>query len=254
VERARLSLWWPVGDTAGNNRCALVAWLLARVSLGQALRKCACTALVFAPVVKAICCFDEFGRTRLGRALDAIGLQLAFHWSGGGAGAAISWVPADGRHAAAIERRPQARGRLPQTGAPAPASVARAPCRLIIAPVVWRDKVMDLPSMASSGTITVVANIPPDQTCQAPIWRVAANSRWEDQALVMWLMSISHRVSDVLLSRWLARRRCNGLQAHDALASPCRTAFDALRWTSRFEARGRHHCAVLAGRGPEYPP
>ncbi len=80
----RLSLWVAVWATLLAIPLALwVAWLLARRDFwGKALLNAAVhLPLVLPPVVTGYLLLMAFGRNApLGRALDAIGLQLAFHW------------------------------------------------------------------------------------------------------------------------------------------------------------------------------
>ncbi|WP_323803603.1 molybdate ABC transporter permease subunit [Sulfitobacter litoralis] len=210
----RLSLWVACWATLLAIPLALwVAWLLARREFwGKALLNAAVhLPLVLPPVVTGYLLLMAFGRNApLGRALDAIGLQLAFHWSGAVLAAIIMGFPLMVRAMRlAIEAvDPRLEDAAATLGAPRAAVFARVTLPLIL-PGVLAGTVMGFAkAMGEFGaTITFVANIPGQtQTLPSAIWAALQIPGGEGQAVVMVLMSSVIAVSAVLLSEVLARR------------------------------------------------
>ncbi|WP_289084622.1 molybdate ABC transporter permease subunit [uncultured Sulfitobacter sp.] len=210
----RLSLWVAVWATLLAIPLALwVAWLLARRDFwGKALLNAAVhLPLVLPPVVTGYLLLMAFGRNApLGRALDAIGLQLAFHWSGAVLAAIIMGFPLMVRAMRlAIEAvDPKLEDAAATLGAPRVAVFARVTLPLIL-PGVLAGSVMGFAkAMGEFGaTITFVANIPGQtQTLPSAIWAALQIPGGEGQAVAMVLMSSAIAVSAVLLSELLARR------------------------------------------------
>ena len=210
----RLSLWVAVWATLLAIPLALwVAWLLARRDFwGKALLNAAVhLPLVLPPVVTGYLLLMAFGRNApLGRALDAIGLQLAFHWSGAVLAAIIMGFPLMVRAMRlAIEAvDPKLENAAATLGAPRVAVFARVTLPLIL-PGVLAGSVMGFAkAMGEFGaTITFVANIPGQtQTLPSAIWAALQIPGGEGQAVAMVLMSSAIAVSAVLLSELLARR------------------------------------------------
>jgi len=210
----RLSLWVACWATLLAIPLALwVAWLLARRDFwGKALLNAAVhLPLVLPPVVTGYLLLMAFGRNApLGRALDAIGLQLAFHWSGAVLAAIIMGFPLMVRAMRlAIEAvDPKLEDAAATLGAPRAAVFARVTLPLIL-PGVLAGTVMGFAkAMGEFGaTITFVANIPGQtQTLPSAIWAALQIPGGEGQAVAMVLMSSVIAVSAVLLSEVLARR------------------------------------------------
>ena len=210
----RLSLWVACWATLLAIPLALwVAWLLARREFwGKALLNAAVhLPLVLPPVVTGYLLLMAFGRNApLGRALDAIGLQLAFHWSGAVLAAIIMGFPLMVRAMRlAIEAvDPKLEDAAATLGAPRAAVFARVTLPLIL-PGVLAGTVMGFAkAMGEFGaTITFVANIPGQtQTLPSAIWAALQIPGGEGQAVAMVLMSSVIAVSAVLLSEVLARR------------------------------------------------
>lgn len=210
----RLSLWVACWATLLAIPLALwVAWLLARREFwGKALLNAAVhLPLVLPPVVTGYLLLMAFGRNApLGRALDAIGLQLAFHWSGAVLAAIIMGFPLMVRAIRlAIEAvDPKLEDAAATLGAPRAAVFARVTLPLIL-PGVLAGTVMGFAkAMGEFGaTITFVANIPGQtQTLPSAIWAALQIPGGEGQAVAMVLMSSVIAVSAVLLSEVLARR------------------------------------------------
>ena len=210
----RLSLWVACWATLLAIPLALwVAWLLARREFwGKALLNAAVhLPLVLPPVVTGYLLLMAFGRNApLGRALDAIGLQLAFHWSGAVLAAIIMGFPLMVRAMRlAIEAvDPKLEDAAAPLGAPRAAVFARVTLPLIL-PGVLAGTVMGFAkAMGEFGaTITFVANIPGQtQTLPSAIWAALQIPGGEGQAVAMVLMSSVIAVSAVLLSEVLARR------------------------------------------------
>ncbi|MBQ0716699.1 MAG: molybdate ABC transporter permease subunit [Sulfitobacter litoralis] len=210
----RLSLWVACWATLLAIPLALwVAWLLARREFwGKALLNAAVhLPLVLPPVVTGYLLLMAFGRNApLGRALDAIGLQLAFHWSGAVLAAIIMGFPLMVRAMRlAIEAvDPRLEDAAATLGAPRAAVFVRVTLPLIL-PGVLAGTVMGFAkAMGEFGaTITFVANIPGQtQTLPSAIWAALQIPGGEGQAVAMVLMSSVIAVSAVLLSEVLARR------------------------------------------------
>ena len=210
----RLSLWVAVWATLLAIPLALwVAWLLARRDFwGKALLNAAVhLPLVLPPVVTGYLLLMAFGRNApLGRALDAIGLQLAFHWSGAVLAAIIMGFPLMVRAMRlAIEAvDPKLEDAAATLGAPRVAVFARVTLPLIL-PGVLAGSVMGFAKAKGEfgATITFVANIPGQtQTLPSAIWAALQIPGGEGQAVAMVLMSSAIAVSAVLLSELLARR------------------------------------------------
>ena len=210
----RLSLWVACWATLLAIPLALwVAWLLARREFwGKALLNAAVhLPLVLPPVVTGYLLLMAFGRNApLGRALDAIGLQLAFHWSGAVLAAIIMGFPLMVRAMRlAIEAvDPKLEDAAATLGAPRAAVFVRVTLPLIL-PGVLAGTVMGFAkAMGEFGaTITFVANIPGQtQTLPSAIWAALQIPGGEGQAVAMVLMSSVIAVSAVLLSEVLARR------------------------------------------------
>ncbi|MAJ78418.1 molybdate ABC transporter permease subunit [Sulfitobacter sp. TMED3] len=210
----RLSLWVACWATLLAIPLALwVAWLLARRDFwGKALLNAAVhLPLVLPPVVTGYLLLLAFGRNApLGRALDTIGLQLAFHWSGAVLAAIIMGFPLMVRAMRlAIEAvDPKLEDAAATLGAPRVAVFARVTLPLIL-PGVLAGTVMGFAkAMGEFGaTITFVANIPGQtQTLPSAIWAALQIPGGEGQAVAMVLMSSAIAVSAVLLSELLARR------------------------------------------------
>jgi len=210
----RLSLWVSVWATVLAVPLALwVAWVLARHSFwGKALLNAAVhLPLVLPPVVTGYLLLMAFGRTApLGRALEAIGLHLAFHWSGAVLAATIMGFPLMVRAMRlAIEAvDPKLEEAAFSLGAPRLSVFTRVTLPLIL-PGILAGTVMGFAkAMGEFGaTITFVANIPGQtQTLPSAIWSALQIPGGESQAVVMVLMASAVAISAVLLSELLARR------------------------------------------------
>ena len=210
----RLSLWVSVWATVLAVPLALwVAWVLARRSFwGKALLNAAVhLPLVLPPVVTGYLLLMAFGRTApLGRALEAMGLHLAFHWSGAVLAATIMGFPLMVRAMRlAIEAvDPKLEEAAFSLGAPRLSVFARVTLPLIL-PGILAGTVMGFAkAMGEFGaTITFVANIPGQtQTLPSAIWSALQIPGGESQAVVMVLMASAVAISAVLLSELLARR------------------------------------------------
>ncbi|WP_372991232.1 molybdate ABC transporter permease subunit [Sulfitobacter sp.] len=210
----RLSLWVSVWATVLAVPLALwVAWVLARRSFwGKALLNAAVhLPLVLPPVVTGYLLLMAFGRTApLGRALEAIGLHLAFHWSGAVLAATIMGFPLMVRAMRlAIEAvDPKLEEAAFSLGAPRLSVFTRVTLPLIL-PGILAGTVMGFAkAMGEFGaTITFVANIPGQtQTLPSAIWSALQIPGGESQAVVMVLMASAVAISAVLLSELLARR------------------------------------------------
>ena len=210
----RLSLWVACWATALAIPLALwVAWLLARRSFrGKALLNALVhLPLVLPPVVTGYLLLIAFGRTApLGRALEALGIGLAFHWSGAVLAAIIMGFPLMVRAMRlAIEAvDPKLEEAAATLGAPRWAIFARVTLPLI-APGILAGAVMGFAkAMGEFGaTITFVANIPGQtQTLPSAIWTALQIPGGEGQAAIMVVMACIVALGAVALSEALAHR------------------------------------------------
>ena len=190
-----------------------VAWLLARRSFrGKALLNALVhLPLVLPPVVTGYLLLIAFGRTApLGRALEALGIGLAFHWSGAVLAAIIMGFPLMVRAMRlAIEAvDPKLEEAAATLGAPRWAIFARVTLPLI-APGILAGAVMGFAkAMGEFGaTITFVANIPGQtQTLPSAIWTALQIPGGEGQAAIMVVMACIVALGAVALSEALAHR------------------------------------------------
>ncbi len=210
----RLSLWVACWAMVLALPLALwVAWILARKSFWgkSALNALVHLPLVLPPVVTGYVLLILFGRTApLGRALEGIGLQLAFHWSGAVLAAIVMGFPLMVRAIRlAIEAvDPKLEEAAATLGAPRVAVFARVTLPLIM-PGILAGAVMGFAkAMGEFGaTITFVANIPGQtQTLPSAIWTALQIPGAEAQVVAMALMACAVAISAVLLSEALARR------------------------------------------------
>ncbi|KZY24591.1 molybdate ABC transporter permease, partial [Sulfitobacter sp. HI0040] len=152
-----------------------------------------------------------FGRTApLGRALDAVGVQLAFHWTGAVLAAIVMGFPLTVRAMRlAIEAvDPRLEAAAATLGAPGWAVFGRVTLPLI-APGILAGAVMGFAkAMGEFGaTITFVANIPGQtQTLPSAIWTALQIPGGEGAALGMVALAVAVAVGAVALSEALARR------------------------------------------------
>ncbi len=213
-EALRLSLWVACWATVLAVPLALwVAWLLARRDfIGKsALNAMVHLPLVLPPVVTGYLLLASFGRNApLGRALDSIGLQLAFHWTGAVLAAVIMGFPLMVRAMRlAIEAvDPKLEEAAATLGAPRRAVFARVTLPLI-APGILAGAVMGFAkAMGEFGaTITFVANIPGQtQTLPSAIWAALQIPGGEGRAAAMVLMACAVALGSVVLSEALAKR------------------------------------------------
>ncbi len=210
----RLSLWVACWATVLAVPLALwIAWLLARREFwGKSLLSALVhLPLVLPPVVTGYLLLISFGRNApLGRALDSIGITLAFNWTGAVLAAIIMGFPLMVRAMRlAIEavdpRLEEAAGTL---GAPRIAVFTRVTLPLI-APGILAGAVMGFAkAMGEFGaTITFVANIPGQtQTLPSAIWAALQIPGGEGQAIAMVVMASIVALGAVILSEALARR------------------------------------------------
>lgn len=210
----RLSLWVSVWATFLAVPLALwVAWLLAR---GQFWGKSLLSALVhlplvLPPVVTGYLLLIAFGRSApLGRALETLGLGLAFHWTGAVLAAVIMGFPLMVRAMRlAIEAvDPRLEEAAATLGAPRWSVFGRVTLPLI-APGILAGAVMGFAkAMGEFGaTITFVANIPGEtQTLPSAIWTALQIPGAEGAAFAMVLLACVVAISAVLISEVLARR------------------------------------------------
>ena len=210
----RLSLWVACWATVLSVPLALwVAWLLARREFwGKSLLSALVhLPLVLPPVVTGYLLLLIFSRDApLGRALDTLGLSLAFHWSGAVLAALIMGFPLMVRamRLAFEAVDPRIEEAAATLGAPRRAIFARVTLPLI-APGILAGAVMGFAkAMGEFGaTITFVANIPGQtQTLPSAIWAALQIPGGEGQAVTMVLMASAVAVGAVLLSEVLARR------------------------------------------------
>ncbi|MFY0647599.1 molybdate ABC transporter permease subunit [Sulfitobacter geojensis] len=210
----RLSLWVSLWATLLAIPLALwVAWILARRDFwGKALLSALVhLPLVLPPIVTGYLLLLGFGRTApLGRALDSIGITLAFHWSGAVLAAIIMGFPLMVRAMRlAIEAvDPKLEEAAATLGAPRWSVFGRVTLPLI-APGILAGAVMGFAkAMGEFGaTITFVANIPGQtQTLPSAIWTALQIPGGEGQAVVMVLMACAVAMTAVLISEFLSRR------------------------------------------------
>ena len=213
-EALRLSLWVACWATVLAVPLALwVAWILARYSFrGKALFSALVhLPLVLPPVVTGYLLLLSFGRTApLGRALESIGITLAFHWSGAVLAAIIMGFPLMVRAMRlAIEAvDPKLEEAAATLGAPAYAVFGRVTLPLIL-PGILAGAIMGFAkAMGEFGaTITFVANIPGQtQTLPSAIWAALQIPGGENAALIMVLMATVTAIGAVLISEALAKR------------------------------------------------
>ncbi|SFE43479.1 molybdate transport system permease protein [Sulfitobacter brevis] len=209
-----LSLWVAFWATLLAMPLALwVAWLLARVPFrGKWLLNAAVhLPLVLPPVVTGYLLLLSFGRSApLGRALEAVGLQLAFHWTGAVLAAIVMGFPLMVRAMRlAIEAvDPKLEAAAATLGAPRTHVFARVTLPLI-APGILAGAVMGFAkAMGEFGaTITFVANIPGQtQTLPSAIWTALQIPGGESAALFMVALACLVAVAAVVISEALARR------------------------------------------------
>lgn len=210
----RLSLWVACWATVLAVPLALwIAWLLARREFwGKSLLSALVhLPLVLPPVVTGYFLLISFGRNApVGRALDSIGITLAFHWTGAVLAAIIMGFPLMVRAMRlAIEavdpRLEEAAGTL---GAPRVAVFTRVTLPLIMPGVLAGGVMGFAKAMGEFGaTITFVANIPGQtQTLPSAIWAALQIPGGEGQALTMVVMASVVAIGAVFLSEFLARR------------------------------------------------
>jgi molybdate transport system permease protein len=213
-EALRLSLWVSVWATLLAVPLALwVAFVLARKEFwGKGLLSALVhLPLVLPPVVTGYLLLIAFGRNApLGRALESIGITLAFHWSGAVLAAIIMGFPLMVRAMRlAIEAvDPKLEEAAATLGATRKAVFARVTLPLI-APGILAGAVMGFAkAMGEFGaTITFVANIPGQtQTLPSAIWSALQIPGGENQAVIMVLMACAVALGAVMISEILARR------------------------------------------------
>ena len=213
-EALRLSLWVACWATLLAVPLALwIAWILARREFwGKSLLNALVhLPLVLPPVVTGYLLLIAFGRSApLGQALDAIGLRLAFHWSGAVLAAIIMGFPLMVRAMRlAIEAvDPKLEEAAATLGAPRRDVFVRVTLPLI-APGILAGAVMGFAKAIGEfgATITFVANIPGQtQTLPSAIWTALQIPGGESQAVMMVLMACGVAIAAVLLSESLAKR------------------------------------------------
>lgn len=213
-EALRLSLWVACWATLLAIPLALwIAWLLARREFWgkSALNALVHLPLVLPPVVTGYLLLIAFGGTApLGRALEAIGLKLAFHWTGAVLAAIVMGFPLMVRAMRlAIEAVDP---KLEQAAATLGASRNGVFLRVtlpLIAPGILAGAVMGFAkAMGEFGaTITFVANIPGQtQTLPSAIWTALQIPGGERQAVVMVMLACAVALGAVVLSEVLAKR------------------------------------------------
>lgn len=213
-EALRLSLWVAGWATVLAVPLALwVAWVLARKSFwGKSLLNAVVhLPLVLPPVVTGYLLLISFSpNAPMGQALGAMGLQLAFHWTGAVLAAIVMGFPLMVRAMRlAIEAvDPKLEEAAETLGAGRISVFARVTLPLI-GPGILAGAVMGFAkAMGEFGaTITFVANIPGQtQTLPGAIWAALQIPGGEGQAVTMVLMASAVAVAAVLLSEVLARR------------------------------------------------
>jgi len=213
-EALRLSLWVACWATLIAIPLALaVAWVLARKDFRGKLLLSALVhlPLVLPPVVTGYLLLGLFGRAApLGRALDSVGLGLAFHWTGAVLAAIIMGFPLMVRAMRlAIEAvDPKLEEAAATLGASRLSVFVRVTLPLTF-PGILAGSVMGFAkAMGEFGaTITFVANIPGQtQTLPSAIWAALQIPGGEARATGMVLMAGIVAVSAVVVSELLARR------------------------------------------------
>lgn len=213
-EALRLSLWVAVWATVIAVPLALwVAWVLARREFwGKSLLNAVVhLPLVLPPVVTGYILLTLFSPAApVGAALGAIGLTLAFNWTGAVLAAIVMGFPLMVRAMRlAIEAvDPKLEEAAATLGASRAAVFARVTLPLI-APGVLAGAVMGFAkAMGEFGaTITFVANIPGQtQTLPIAIWTALQIPGGEGAAAAMALLSCAVALGAVFLSEALARR------------------------------------------------
>ncbi|MEP1765289.1 MAG: molybdate ABC transporter permease subunit [Sulfitobacter sp.] len=213
-EALRLSLWVAVWANVIAVPLALwVAWILARCDFwGKALLNAAVhLPLVLPPVVTGYILLTLFSPAApAGAALKAIGLTLAFKWTGAVLAAIVMGFPLMVRAMRlAIEAVDP---KLEEAASTLGASRAHVFTRVtlpLIAPGILAGSVMGFAkAMGEFGaTITFVANIPGQtQTLPIAIWTALQIPGGEGPAAAMALLSCAVALGAVLLSETLARR------------------------------------------------
>jgi len=167
--------------------------------------------LILPPVVTGYLLLIAFGRTGpLGRALDQVGITLAFHWTGAVLAAAIMAFPLMVR---AIRLSIEAVDpKLEQ----AAATLGAAPWRVFVTltlplalPGILTGAVLAFArAMGEFGaTITFVANIPGEtRTLPSAIYTFLQVPGGDGPALRLVAVSLVISVAALVLSEWLARR------------------------------------------------
>jgi molybdate transport system permease protein len=210
----RLSLWVAVWATVIAVPLALwVAWVLARREFwGKSLLNAVVhLPLVLPPVVTGYILLTLFSPVApAGAVLSAIGLTLAFKWTGAVLAAIVMGFPLMVRAMRlAIEAvDPKLEEAAATLGASRTAVFARVTLPLI-APGVLAGAVMGFAkAMGEFGaTITFVANIPGQtQTLPIAIWTALQIPGGEGRAAAMALLSCAVALGAVFLSEALARR------------------------------------------------
>jgi len=213
-EALRLSLWVACWATVLAVPLALwVAWILARKSFwGKSLLNAVVhLPLVLPPVVTGYLLLISFSpNAPLGRMLSALGLQLAFHWTGAVLAAIVMGFPLMVRAMRlAIEAVDPKLEEAAATLGAGRISVFTRVTLPLIGPGILAGAVMGFAkAMGEFGaTITFVANIPGQtQTLPGAIWAALQIPGGEGQAIIMVLMASAVAVTAVLLSEVLARR------------------------------------------------
>ena len=213
-EALRLSLWVASFATIIALPLALwVAWVLARCEFRAKwlLNAAVHLPLVLPPIVTGYLLLLTFGRTApLGRALENLGLQLAFHWSGAVLAAIVMAFPLMVRAMRlAIEAvDPKLEDAAATLGAPRSHVFVRVTLPLIVPGVLAGGVMGFAKAMGEFGaTITFVANIPGQtQTLPSAIWTALQIPGGESAALFMVLLATLVAVGAVFLSEALARR------------------------------------------------
>lgn len=210
----RLSLWVAVWATVIAVPLALaVAWMLARKEFwGKSLLNALVhLPLVLPPVVTGYVLLVLFSpNAPAGAALAAIGLTLAFKWTGAVLAAIVMGFPLMVRAMRlAIEAvDPKIEDAAATLGASRTGVFVRVTLPLI-APGILAGSVMGFAkAMGEFGaTITFVANIPGQtQTLPIAIWTALQIPGGEGKAAAMALLSCAVALGAVFLSEWLARR------------------------------------------------